>query len=104
MSYVPECHILEQNTVCAQDVVSPGALLPLSSVHVPCPSVLKPRLVLREEVDDHVLYPLFFHRFHNLLFPRLDLWRGHVDVDITNYKQRDPSGMLSDGHNNVLYC
>ena len=42
--------VLEQNTVCAKDVVGPGAHLPSSMLHKPRRDILQQRLVLWEEV------------------------------------------------------
>ena len=36
--------------------------------------------------------------------PRPDLCCGQVGVEISKHQQRGPTGLLSDGHNDVFYC
>ena len=42
---VQDRSVLEQTTVCDQDVVGPVAHPPAATVHVPCAAVLQPWLV-----------------------------------------------------------
>ena len=55
VSCLPDRYILEHMTVCAHDVVGPGAHLPDDPVHGPCAAVLQPWIVPWEEVAAHVL-------------------------------------------------
>ena len=103
MPCVPACHVLEQTTVCAQDVVGPGAHLPAAPVHGPRSAVLQPRLVLWEEVSAHVLQYLLRHGRCNPLIPLPVLWRVQVSVEIADHQQRGPPGPLADGREDVLY-
>ena len=50
-----DCHILEQMTVCSEDVVGPGAHLPAPAEHATHPSVPQPQLAPWEEMRTHVL-------------------------------------------------
>ena len=52
---VPDRHIMEQTTKCAQDVVGTGSHLPSTSVHGPCLAVLQSRLMPWEEMSAYVL-------------------------------------------------
>ena len=44
----PDRYILEQTTVCDQDVVVPGAHIPAAPVHGPCATILQLQLVMWE--------------------------------------------------------
>ena len=77
-----ERYVLEQTTVCAQDVVGPGAHLPAAPVNGPCAVVIKPRLVPWEKVAAHVLQALLHQGRCNTLVPIPDLWCGQVGVEI----------------------
>ena len=61
MPSVPERYVLEQTTVCAQDLASPDKYLLVALVHGPRAPVLQPWLVPWEEVSAHVLQPILRH-------------------------------------------
>ena len=79
-------YVLEQTTVCAHNVVGKGAHLPAAPVHGPCVAVLQPRLVLWEEVADHVLQYFLRHGRHNPLVLLPALWRGQVGIEIDDHQ------------------
>ena len=99
---VPDRYILEQTTVCAQDMVSLGAHLPAAPVHGPCVVVLQPQLVLWEKVCAYVLQQLLLHGRRNTLIPILALWRVQVGVEISDQHQCGPLGPLADGRNGII--
>ena len=95
-------YVLEQMAFCDQDVVGPGEHLLYSAAHAPCPAVLQPQFLPREEVSAHVLEPYRSHGCRNLLVPCSSLWHVQVSVEIADHQQISPLGMLADGHNNPL--
>ena len=95
---VPDRYVLEQTTVCAQDVVGPGEHLLAA-----CAAVLQPRLVLWEEVADHVLQAFLRQDRSNPPVPLPDLRCSQVSVKIADHQHRAPPGLLANGCNDVLY-
>ena len=83
-------HVMEQMTVCSQDIAGPVAHLPDALVHLPCLDALQPRLVMWEEVSLHALQSLLHHGRHNPLVLLPDLWRGQVGVEISDHQKRPP--------------
>ena len=94
---------MEQTTVCAHDVVGPGAHLPAAPVHGLCMAVLQPRLVPWEEVSDRVIQALLLQDCCNPLILLPALWYSQLGVEISDHHNCGPLGPLADGRNNVLY-
>ena len=95
MLRVPDRYVLEPTTVCAQDVVGPGANLPDAPVYGPCTAILQPWLVPWEELATHVFQALLRQGYCNPLVPLPALWCGKVGVEISNHHQRStPRGSL----------
>ena len=101
---VPDGHIMEQTTVCAQDLFGLWAQLPVSAEHAPRPAIPQTWLVPWEEFSAHVLEPRYGHVCQNILIPLSALWRWQLGVEISSHHQHGPPGPLGDGHNDVIYC
>ena len=87
-------YVLEQTTVCVQDVVGPVAHIPAALAHGPCVAILQLRLLPWEEVTAHVLQVLLLQGRCNPLIPLLAIWCGQVGVEITKHQQCAPRGPL----------
>ena len=75
--YVVPCvldrHVLEQTTVCAQDVVGTGAQLLYPAEYALCPSIPQSQLAMWEEVPTHVLKTRREQVRRDIFIPCLDL-------------------------------
>ena len=92
-----------QATVCAQDVVGPGAHIPDVLVHVPCAAILQTWIVPWDEGATNVLQAFLCQGYFNPLVPIPDQWCVQVGVEIADHHQRGPLGPIDNGRNDVLY-
>ena len=101
---VPYRHVLEQTTVCAQDVTVPGSHVLSSAAHAPNPAILQKKLVSWEYVSSNVFKTRHGKGCLNILIPLPSLWCCKVGVKISGHQHRAPLGPLADVRDDVLYC
>ena len=72
--YVPDRHVMEKMTVCAQDVVGPVSHLLYPAEHTPCPYFPQPRLAPWEEMCTPVLKNRRGQGCRDRFIPHVSLW------------------------------